>query len=992
MLYQYYCNRTALCEMVTNWCKYYLLAAITDVIFTSERCNRVTYGLRTVNGDPTRYKQCGPSGRVWIVPCAPQMTFDPEDRVCKERLDSRTAHKPMRKYETPPKTIITTPAPIPSSYPVSAEVTPASAPVAAPEEFVFSTIRPKSRKPKARTRGKLRKTTTVMSTTPSTTPMSMEIQKSSGEDEMTTTPRIVIFASKKNSLGGNKSEEMRNQNQSVQKGRGVSAAFTRPGRIRTTTPMPVTHATRFVPGIQKITVAPKENQGMPHTLAPYEKTERRGESFETGESMTTMTPEYTVRYNGQTMTENEFLNQLLHIVQHQKSVSERQQQDKFERMEQERIRQEKEEKLREMERRRQLAEAEKARQAEIDRQAAIYAEQERMAMERERELERIQQEERKREMERIRQEEIAMEILRMRELEQLQMERQQKNERVRQELEAARKQKILEEERQRKIKEQMREMEKIRKEQEEAREIEMRRLEEERAREMERVREEEMERQQQIERLRQQEEERKRKKLEMEKEERKKALIEEERKRKVLEKELEERRQAILEEERKRKILEKEMEERQTAIYEEHQRRKAEEERRKQKEMEERKQIQEQMRKASEERSRLEAMERERELMRQIIENENKQQEFEATTQITTIKPIYRPDISEYQPPDVESHMIRFTTQSPEWATPSPATWNPSWNTVTVEEETPEVSLVMRSQCQINGECELKYDADSFCAHPVTPSMYLQCAPLYGRLGRWTERHCPDTLIFIVSIGRCEKGEESRKPYDPDNRVVIPRLPSETSFVEWKGNRVIDHHIPSPISPPRVYPPVPEPHQPQIYNTIDEFPKDLLPKLPEVSPADTYAQQYQNHIHGSVISGGYPRPAAPNPTVSPVPIIPSSYQITRVPNVQVMNQVPSNSIKSEIDLSHIHPLFPRVQPDFLSRILPSLNLKMHDEHRETQSLGSVVKPVLKKIALNQTEQFLDRLLADQVQDEKVRKEIIDRLKSSNIDELKKLVA
>ncbi|EFO97544.1 hypothetical protein CRE_08575, partial [Caenorhabditis remanei] len=389
-------------------------SVIADVIFTSERCNRVTYGLRTVNGDPSRYKQCGPSGRVWIVPCAPQMTFDPEDRVCKERPDSR-AMKPMRKYETPPKNIITTPAPIPSSYPVSAEVTPASAPVAAPEEFVFSTVRPKSRKPKSRTRGKLRKTTSAMTTTPlpiTTTPMSMEIEKSV-ESELTTTPKIVIFASKKNSLGGGRSEETKQQ---LTRGRGVSPAFTRPGRIRTTTSLPVTHATRFIPGVQKVTVAPKEAQGMPHTLAPYEKMERRGENFEVGE-MTTMTPEYTVRYNGQTMTENEFLNQLLHIVQHQKTVSERQQQDKFDRMEQERIRQEKEEKAREIERRRQLEEAEKARQAEVDKQAAIYAEQERMAMERERELERIRQEERKREMERIRQEEIAMEISRMRELE-----------------------------------------------------------------------------------------------------------------------------------------------------------------------------------------------------------------------------------------------------------------------------------------------------------------------------------------------------------------------------------------------------------------------------------------------------------------------------------------------------------------------------------------------------------------------------------------------
>lgn len=59
--------------------------------------------------------------------------------------------------------------------------------------------------------------------------------------------------------------------------------------------------------------------------------------------------------------------------------------------------------------------------------------------------------------------------------------------------------------------------------------------------------------------------------------------------------------------------------------------------------------------------------------------------------------------------------------------------------------------------------------------------------------------------------------------------------------------RVIDHQLPTHISPPRVYPPVPETHQPQIYSTIDQFPKDLLPKIPELATAEkTYAQQYQN--------------------------------------------------------------------------------------------------------------------------------------------------
>uniref|UniRef100_A0A8R1HQ29 Chitin-binding type-2 domain-containing protein n=1 Tax=Caenorhabditis japonica TaxID=281687 RepID=A0A8R1HQ29_CAEJA len=874
--------------------------AFADVIFTSERCNRVTYGLRTVNGDPSRYKQCGPSGRVWIVPCAPQMTFDPEDRVCKERADPKV-FKSMRKYELA-KNIITTPPPSYHPGSITAAASPPGA--AAPEEFVFSTLRPKSRKPKTRTRtGKTRKTTTPM----------MVTTESSALIE-TTTPKIVIFASKKSASGGNRSGEQLKQ-QLIRDRAKNHSVFPRPGRPRTT-PTPVTHATRFVVGPQMSTVAVKEVQGMPHTLPPYEKMERRKEIENLAtEDVTTMTPEYTVKYNGKTMTENEFLNQLLHIVQHQKAINERQQQEKFEKMEQERLRQEKEELAREVERRRKLEEAEKARQAAMEKQAAIYAEHERLAMERERELDRIRQEDRKRELEQIRQQELAVEMERMRELERLQMERQQKNERVRQELEAARKVKILEKERQR-----------VRAEQENARQREVQRLEEEREREMERVRLEEQERQQQVERLRQDEAERRRKKLEKEKEDRKRA---EEQRRKILEQELEARKRAMIEEERKRKLVEKEMEERQKAIAEEERRREAEEERRTEQEMEERRRIQEQMRKATEERSRLEAMEKEREMMRQIVESEKARAEYPVATPPTTIKPIYRPRpvTSEYQPPDVESHMIRFTTQSPEWATPAPANWQPEWT---------EENAVHREPCDVNGECELKYDSDSFCVHPSNPSMYLQCAPLYGRLGRWTERHCPDTLIFLVRAGRCEK-DDQRRPYDPDNRVVIPRLPSETSFVEWEGNRVIDN-VPNSVSPPRVYPPVPDTYPSQIYNTIDEFPRDLLPRLPEVTPEETYAQQYQN------------------------------------------------SLKSEIDLSHIHPLFPRVQPDFLSRILPSLNLKLHDDNAGQQSLGSVVKPVIKQIALNQTEHFLDRLLADQqLYDEQLRQEIIDRLKSSNIE-------
>ncbi|CAI5444912.1 unnamed protein product [Caenorhabditis angaria] len=736
--------------------------SLADVIFTSERCNRVTFGLRTVNGDPGRYKQCGPSGRVWIVPCAPQMSFDPQDRVCKEdKFETRLV---MRKYETHPKTIITTPAPFSTTpQPIPRTVTQANV-----EEFVFSTIRPK--KPRIKT--KKRRTSTTTTTTPIPQTTTELLTTTTSTTSTTTQPNIVIFS--RPPKGG--------------------PAFSRP------THKPVTHPAKFVSPMQEPlkTTQHSETYAKPATLAPYQKMDRSHQNMLPEEPLNAVTvqPEYTVKYNGQSMTENEFLTHLLSMVKTQKMLAEKERAEKFEKMEQERLREEKEERERDQERRRQLEEMEKTRQLEIQRQAAIYAEQERMAAEREQEIARIRQEDRRREME----------------------ERKRKNEKVRQQLEIARKAKM---------------------------------------------------------------------------------------------------------EEERRRLVEEERVQREKALEEELRRRELEEERRREKQIAEMREIEEQRRRAAEEQARIEQMEKEKEIIRQMIEqqsqSQNQNQRNEENGAI--LQPVYRPEITEYQPPQLE--MIRFTTTTTE------APWMLTTASTTVEE-----GAKVYQGCLVNGDCELKYNYDSFCQHPTNPSSYLQCAPLYGRHGRWTERHCPDTLQFVVSQGRCEKPEEPmdtirRPPYDPDNRVVIPRLPSETEFIQWTGNRVIDSTPPQNRPIPRVYPPIPESEQPSIYSTIEEFPRDLLPTI------------NTDNIHGSVISGQQ--------------------------QIQEQNY-PAQPAAKTIDLSNIHPLFPRVQPDFLSRILPVLNLKLQDDpdHKNPNSIGKVVKPVLKQIALNQTEQFLDRLLADQL--------------------------
>uniref|UniRef100_A0A914UMU2 Chitin-binding type-2 domain-containing protein n=1 Tax=Plectus sambesii TaxID=2011161 RepID=A0A914UMU2_9BILA len=55
-----------------------------DVIFTNEPCDAFSQGtkFRPVDGDSTRYKQCGPVGYFWILPCASGTLFSIAHRAC----------------------------------------------------------------------------------------------------------------------------------------------------------------------------------------------------------------------------------------------------------------------------------------------------------------------------------------------------------------------------------------------------------------------------------------------------------------------------------------------------------------------------------------------------------------------------------------------------------------------------------------------------------------------------------------------------------------------------------------------------------------------------------------------------------------------------------------------------------------------------------------------------------------------------------------------
>ncbi|VDO20660.1 unnamed protein product [Heligmosomoides polygyrus] len=93
---------------------------------------------------------------------------------------------------------------------------------------------------------------------------------------------------------------------------------------------------------------------------------------------------------------------------------------------------------------------------------------------------------------------------------------------------------------------------------------------------------------------------------------------------------------------------------------------------------------------------------------------------------------------------------------------PDPNTNQPEW----FEPSTTETPTRILSGCVPEGDCNFSYDQDLLCPHPSDSSRYLQCTPMIGRRGRWTERNCPPTLVFLHAHAACGAQNVSSCRYD----------------------------------------------------------------------------------------------------------------------------------------------------------------------------------------------------------------------------------
>ncbi|EPB76127.1 hypothetical protein ANCCEY_04798 [Ancylostoma ceylanicum] len=270
------------------------------------------------------------------------------------------------------------------------------------------------------------------------------------------------------------------------------------------------------------------------------------------------------------------------------------------------------------------------------------------------------------------------------------------------------------------------------------------------------------------------------------------------------------------------------------------------------------------------------------------------------------------------EPPQLE--IIHFTAPPPtpsspanEWVT-SPHSWRPppdmqtnvlEWSRTPIPSTgTSELPSTVTSECDSNVECAFSYEDDLLCPHPNDATRYLQCTPMIGRRGRWTERMCPPNLVFIPSYGRCGLNVGATPDPYATQSFVIPRLPSDPEYVHWQGNKELQPHVAQLPYQPIV---TLAPYQPvlqtttltPILRTIDEFPRDLLPPF--------------SYIHNT--------------------IPPSQFEPDQDPNM---------------DLSVINPLFPRVQPDFL---MPFGKFRDGFVSSGNSFMGSIIKPAIKKVNL-----------------------------------------
>lgn len=118
----------------------------SDVVFTNEPCRQQEGELKGIRGDPSRYKQCGPHGTFWIIPCLPGLEFDRTDNVCRNPrselspngVEDATSFEGLTKFQS---------TDVDKSFPTLVTKVPTTAqprvtPRRVSEAFIFTSSRP----------------------------------------------------------------------------------------------------------------------------------------------------------------------------------------------------------------------------------------------------------------------------------------------------------------------------------------------------------------------------------------------------------------------------------------------------------------------------------------------------------------------------------------------------------------------------------------------------------------------------------------------------------------------------------------------------------------------------------------------------------------------------------------------------------------------------------------------------------------------------------
>ncbi|KAK5975884.1 hypothetical protein GCK32_007874 [Trichostrongylus colubriformis] len=881
-----------------------------DVVFTRERCDRTQFGLQPIRGQPSRYRQCGPNGRVWNVPCMPGALFDPLSKVCKEMAQaSPTLHqKPVdARRRTEQETIPIT------------------------EEFVFSTRRPK--RPRPKTKGWLSTVPPVMSLPASyaTTPLPTPSPLTSSNFPTALLPMATMPPP---------------STAHTAHPRPYSPVFTPPDRkIATFATAPPIHPTLW-PASEltqsQRTMGEQPPNVHPDTLRPIPISESHmTKAYPISYAATNqgrIHPELTskgiaiVEQTGNNQdNERDLLHELLRLVKaHQVAINGIQEENKAsgtpveilggnrpggtntfgdqteylrhanelqKRIELDRIRLETQ---RQNEMFKQIVdqqERERLVQQELARQTEERIRKDRQEWERQQVKLRQIEERRKKEMEELeRQRQIAQQIKEREENEGKEEQRQKKLMRL---VEEDRKKEMDERERQQEIARQMeerrkKEREELERQQRTAWETEEKqrreREEKERQRQLARQIEEKQEKERQ-ERERQQ-------KIYLQIEEKQKAEREEREKKQKLAWQIEERQKKEEEDRRRQQKMAQEMEERQ---------KKERAERERQQQIA--KQIEERQKKEREE------QERQQEIVRQTEERKKKEREEQEKQQQRELEEQERRTELELQ--RLEAERIRHEEE-----------WRKMEELTRIEDR---YGIIAAAPTIAGQDSEHENGFTSYGAATDLPN-----ANMGGKMSAYNE---------------LESAVET------NNIVYVTRAPATTppTIVEW-------------VTSPRSWRPSPDPNlnQPKwITTTTTESPSSVTYGC---SLSDDCHFRYEQDLlcaHPTELPSSAVKSSASSVFGTPPPhtiyeTIDSFPQDLLPFNRNTISQAHYETENVDIASPLIDPPFPRVQPYFTSPFN-----KQRDGSAE-DFVGGFIKPVIKKIALDQAETFLDQILSDEV--------------------------